>query len=208
MNRTFLSAYCAILMVALCSVNGNLYAQQHPLLESFKAIQIKDEVRLDFGIKGGSSCQGVQLERSLDGDDYEVVDLIPGVCGGSEFIEYYAVYDSTPVKNQLMYYRLELGQQGITTPLTFRYIPLKNGINIYPNPSSSAQEVRISNPFRLSFTVLVLSPLGEEIVRIPSLNLDTFLLDSSELGKGIYLVKIFSEEGGNEIYTSRIVRVE
>lgn len=195
-------------MLTLCSMSGKVFAQAHPILESFTAIQIDDEVRLDFGIKGGSSCQGVTLERSLNGADYEVVDLIPGVCGGSEFTEYYAVYDSAPASNQLSYYRLELGQQGRTTPLTFRYIPLINGINIYPNPSRTGQEVRISNPFRLSFTLLVFSPSGEEILRIPSQNLDTFVLDTSELGRGIYTVKLYGEEGGNEIYTQRIVRVE
>jgi hypothetical protein len=198
----FLSLSC-LFMIACCS-----YGQQHPLLATFAALQIENEVRIDFGIVGGSSCQGVQLERSVDGLVYESIDFIPGVCGGSEFTEYYAVNDRAPISNSVVYYRLELGQQGKTDPIEFRFVPLDNGISVYPNPSSSRQEIRISNPFSLGYTLVVFCPLGEEIFRSEPNHTDFFVLESGDLPTGIFFLKLYNNSDGREFYSSRIMRVD
>jgi hypothetical protein len=110
--------------------------QASEILEQFTLRQVGDEIRVDAGIKGGASCLGITLERLVN-DNFEAVDEIGGVCGGSEFTEYYVLYDQSPVPNAYNIYRLRLGFSGLTHTSEILFVPPTGGMVLYPNPTTT-----------------------------------------------------------------------
>lgn len=112
-----------------------VHGQTEEILEQFSIRQLGHEIRVDAGIKGGASCLGITLERSI-GDDFEAIDEIGGVCGGSEFTEYYVLTDDDPIPNVMNRYRLRLGFSGYTHVQEILFVPPTGGMVLYPNPAN------------------------------------------------------------------------
>lgn len=138
--------------------------QLHPILESFGARQVENRIRLDFGIKGGAQCNGVQLERRKMDGTYITVGEISGVCGGSEFTEFYHVDDSSPLPNQINTYRLVLGSQGRSAPVDILFTPVEGDILVYPNPTSGELNLRWNAPDGEPWTLEVVDFSGKVVV--------------------------------------------
>lgn len=179
---------------------GLLGLTQHPILAQFTAQQIGGTVRIDFGIKGGSSCDGVTLERRTATEDFEVAGLISGVCGGSEFTEYYFIEDTSPAPNQVNYYRLKLGQQGNSEELAFEFIPFETDLFVFPNPVASELNLRWINVSSETRIIRIYNNQGQLVagdylansfrttINIDFLNTGSyfaFLLDESEAVLGV-----------------------
>lgn len=125
------------LFICLQFMVFNVFGQVADILEQFSARQIGHEIRVDAGIKGGASCVGIALERSIGGADFEVVDEIGGVCGGSEFTEYYVLIDTNPKAYCQNSYRLRLGASGLTQTKEILFVPPTDGLVVYPNPAKA-----------------------------------------------------------------------
>ncbi|MCH2197893.1 MAG: T9SS type A sorting domain-containing protein [Flavobacteriales bacterium] len=193
-----------LFLTVIAFIPGVILAQgQHHLLESMSVRQIDDGVRIDFGIKGGASCTGAQMQRRLGESDYVQVGQIQGVCGGSEFTEFYTILDSSPINNQEAHYRLILGNQGPTTELSITFIPMTGEVLMYPNPTNGPSRVRWSGVDGDVYILRVMDASGhlmhEEQVIAPSAN-----ANFQDLRPGFYILQLIKE--GEEPMSYRFLR--
>lgn len=103
----------------------------HPILRTFNATLVGDDVRLNWIITGGETCSGIVIQRSLDGLFFETIGKIDGICGSPDVDVPYVFVDPAPAENQQNTYRLELGTQGYSDVRSVEFVPLNNqGFNV------------------------------------------------------------------------------
>lgn len=158
----------------------------HPILANFTVIQFGNEVKVDFGIRGGEFCKGAILQRSVDESIYLDLEVIPGICGGTEFTEHYQLSDNEPLPYQRVFYRLWLGGVGPSEPIEFRYIPLVEGVAVFPNPATESIRVRLDNPSGLPHTADVFDLQGKRVFRSSAQRGNEFLINLSDWSSGTY----------------------
>lgn len=115
---------------------------QHPILSTFDVQQIGATMRLNWTIKSGSTCNGIVIERSSDGLEFNEIGVIEGICGNVSEPTDYEFYDESPVENLENFYRIELGFQGYSQIISGVYNTLNSeGFLVYPNPSNDQTQV-------------------------------------------------------------------
>ena len=118
---------------------------QHPILSDFTGFQQDSYIHLSWTFISGSQCNGTRIYRSNDGEIFQQIGEIPGICGASETPVTYSFTDSVPMPNTANYYRLELGNQGFSTILSIDYFaPAENGYSIIT--SLSGIDVLVDKP--------------------------------------------------------------
>ena len=190
-----------VLMLGAISLG---YAQTgNSILSSFTVQQIGDFVRADFGILGGASCFGAELQRSTDGENsWETVASISGVCGGSEFTEYYTFNDYTPLHGMQNVYRLELGGVGRTLTREVFFTVLDDGMLVWPNPVHDRLNIRWEGLPTKRHRVVVSDSRGVLVEEIELVG-NTIGIDMSQRQSGVYIVYLFDES--NQLLKSRRV---
>lgn len=165
------------------------------IIESFTVQQIGAHVRADFGIRGGASCLGTELERSTDGGvTFTTVAAIREVCGGSSFTEFYSFNDLTPVPGVEAIYRLDLGGVGRTNDRRLTFVQLFDELVIYPNPAGENARMRWNRMASDRFELQIFALTGRMVYQTLGVG-NTFVLTTSDLGKGRYQVIIITDAG-------------
>jgi len=119
-NRIFL-------LLLLISQSASVsVAQNHPILGKFSISENNGDVYLSWSIIAGSSCNGIQIYRSIDSINFSQIGDIPGVCGSVDFTQTYDFTDNNPVKNKVNYYRLELGNQDFSQIVSIEIIDISS----------------------------------------------------------------------------------
>ena len=118
---------------------------QHPLLNNFIGFQQDKNIHLSWTFTSGSQCNGTRIFRSNDGERFEEIGRIPGICGASDTPVTYSFTDSLPFPNTINYYRLELGNQGFSTAFAIDYyVPGEDGYSVIT--SELGVEVLVDKP--------------------------------------------------------------
>lgn len=190
-----------VLMLGVISLG---HAQTgNSILSSFTVQQIGDFVRADFGILGGASCFGAELQRSTDGENsWETVASISGVCGGSEFTEYYTFNDYTPLHGVQNVYRLELGGVGRTLTRDVFFTVLDDGMLVWPNPVHDRLNIRWEGLPTKRHRVVVSDSRGALVDEFELVG-NTVSIDMSRHQSGVYIVYLFDDL--NQLLKSRRV---
>ena len=163
------------------------------ILESFSAIQVGNTIQIDFSVKGGASCQGAILQRSSEGNVFEDIESIPGICGGTEFTEFYSLVDDFPLSNQINYYRVVLGNAGYSAVLGIEFVELEDNYRVYPQPSRDWVVIKFDNPTQSPFVLNVYTLTGglkdSETITSNEVYLDLGLYEA-----GNYVFQLISTE--------------
>lgn len=186
----------AFLIVAALSVNAQK-EDTTSILAEFSLRQVDDRVQVNFAIKGGAQCNGVELERSGNGADFEVVDFIPGICGGTDRTEYYTVVDEEPVTNRESFYRLQLGQQERTQVLSITFVSLKDGFRVFPNPAVDFTLIRFNNPQEREHELYIFDSKGLLIEMARGITSNEVFMDLSNYSSGMYYFTLISPQNGS-----------
>ncbi len=189
LRSMLLGLFCGVVS---CFFAGQTKAQ-HPILASFVLVQVDNTVQLTFGILGGASCNGVEWERAGEDLVFETVGAISGVCGGSEFTEYYSLSDEAPIEGEMSYYRLVLGSQGRSSSVAFQFVALDDGVKVYPNPAQKMVQVRFSNPSSKNVRLILRNLQGQSVFDLQG-NLDEWSFDVSALPEGMYVLAVISDD--------------
>ncbi len=168
---------------------------QQDFISALRADQMGNQVRIELVISAGISyCVGIDLERSTDGENFDVIDQIAGICGGSEFEEAYSLFDETPIPNQQSYYRLNLGTIGRSETLPIFFVPLKDGIVTFPNPANTLVQFKFDNPENRTFQIEVFK--NDQLYYFKStLAGNEYSLNTENYPQGTYHFKITFESG-------------
>lgn len=180
-------------------------AQSKEFLESFEVSQIKGKVFLTWTIRAGNICVGVEVLRSVNSVDFEFIGGVEGVCGNLSFASNYSFTDHSPVKNQVNYYKLNLGGEGFSEIRSIEIFDTsENGYLIIPHPISDLSKIRFSNDAGLLTTLRVYS-LGGNLVLLEHTQLNYFEISNTRLEKGHYLFQLSSEVESEPIIGKMIV---
>jgi hypothetical protein len=190
-------------IVLFFSISG---LAQQDFISALRVDQMGNQVRIDLVISAGISyCVGIDLERSSDGENFEVIDQITGICGGSEFEEAYSMFDETPIYNQLSYYRLNLGTVGRSETLPIFFVPLKDGLLTFPNPANTSVQIKFDNPENRTFQIEIFKNDQLHYFKNALVG-NEYLLSTEAYAQGTYHFKITFESGRQ--YKGRFVVVK
>jgi Secretion system C-terminal sorting domain len=150
-------------------------------------------VVLNWQLISGSTCNGIQVYRSVDSINFYQIGEIPGICGNITSPQSYSFIDNAPVENKINYYRIELGGLGFSEIVSLEIISIEgNGNLVRPNPASNNTSVYFNNPFRELHSMVLFDNSGKLIANYETEN-NSFNFNISTLKGGVYFFQIFSD---------------
>jgi len=193
-----------LFLILLIPISG-VFAQSHPILSFFNGEAYNDEVLLTWNISGGNNCNGIIIYHSMDDISYTEIGEIPGLCGEIIDSEPYSFLHTDPTKNQLNYYKLQLGSQGFTTPLEVLFFNTNEiGFTVFPNPSEDLVNIYINGVYK-NATIEVFDIHGKQVF---SAEYSSGVLNPLSIGEwesGSYIIRLLNNN--TVIGTDRIIRL-
>ena len=144
--------------------------------------------------------EGVEIQHSINGVNWEKLTFVQGQGNSSQIREY--TYLHYRPQAGIHYYRLKQidFDQSYTysTVIAVLTTQTESEINVYPNPTSG--EINIQGTESISNEVQILDQQG---VILKNLNLSSQQIDLTDLPKGVYYLRAYSNQG---ILIKRIVK--
>ena len=177
MLRTFLFS----ILLFLCSP-----CQSQNILADFNIDLSDGKVLLAWTIKSGSVCNGMQIFRSQDSVQYELIEDIQGVCGNLSSPVSYTFTDSEPELNATNYYKIAFGGEQESNVLSIEvYNILNNSYLLKPNPVRGISDLYFNNDNQNELVLKVYDAFGD-VIYTDKTNSTRFVLDRSYFSSGIY----------------------
>jgi hypothetical protein len=184
-----------LVLLFLVPLSYGLQAQYHPILAYFN-VQVEDNgIELNWSVIGGNTCNGIRIYHSNDDSVYRLVGEIPGICGSSEADISYRFKHENIQQQGLQYYKLELGFQGFSDPISVSYYFLNaSGIGLYPNPGVDHFVVYV--PFVDEQTsVEVFTAKGELLLEQDLEPQRANSIDMHRYPSGVYIIRVRTQSG-------------
>ncbi len=173
-----------------------LSQQADQYLNSFFAVQQDNNVFIRWTISAGNTCDGTRIERSDNGESFEKIGEIPGVCGSPDQSVTYDYTDTAASYNKVLYYRLEMGILGYSSPFSVEVIRLnEEGYSVNPNPVVNISTLIFDNPDNESHEIQILNIKGETVLNEVTTS-DRVKIERNLLSAGAYIFKILK---GNQL---------
>lgn len=84
------------------------------MVDRFSATQSGMVVHVNWSITEGNLCNGLGIQRSVNGLHFNTIGFIDGVCGSLTEAVRYTFTDSMPPIGTTVYYRIDLGPYGFS----------------------------------------------------------------------------------------------
>jgi len=161
-------------------------------------------VFLDWTMNFGETCNGIDITRSADSLNFTRIGGIQGICGSPTDTVSYSFLDESPLPNKTNYYRLSLGNLGLSQVIAVDVIDLKGkNSQVRPNPITNLGRIYFSNERKRNHTLEIISPDGQIQNRISGRE-EFFTLNASLLKQGPYIFRILDEDN-QQVSTGRFV---
>jgi hypothetical protein len=166
---------------------------QNPLV-AYTAASLKDGVLISFTMRGGSSCNGINIERSEDSVSFSVIGDIEGICGSPDFNQSFTYTDSQPLTFRKNYYRLDMKQLGYSPVFSVFYAnPYTDEVLIIPNPCFANCKLYFINSKREKVVIRLFQNGSELFSQIT--DQDFMDLDMQQSASGIYYCRVEFADG-------------
>ncbi len=138
--------------IAVFALYGTLFAadlsaQEHPFITHYSLTEISGGINIEWTLQGGSTCNGQDIERSVDGLRFEAVHRILGICGDPEVAVSFNWLDIAPPEFSTVHYRIKLGSEGYTSIKTVVYEQLVNSDQrFFPSPMRDEATLLLNVP--------------------------------------------------------------
>ena len=181
------------LLLVLVKTPQILFAQA--FIGDFRIAESDYKVLLQWIIREGNTCDGVRVYRSADSIFFEEIGRIEGVCGSPYSAVAYDFTDSVPLLNRKSFYRLELGNLGISETLSIMLVDFSaNNYRVVPHPATSGSRIYFQNPRNQQHQLHFFSANGKTEAKL--LTTDAFFaLSATKLRAGMHLFIIKNERG-------------
>jgi len=191
-----LKFYFSLLLLGL---NVEFQAQEDNIVSYFYGKHIGESVVLNFEMRAGNSCFGIQIERRSGNNNFAQIGVISGVCGNEDYPEQYVFIDDAPIKNTLLFYRLIFNGLGISQELEI-LVPnyLEAGYTVALDPNTNQLALYFRNPLEVEVDLVVHDTFGRVVYEL-STNQNYFLLSEIPLNNALFFFRIFSKDGKDEI---------
>lgn len=179
------SMFWLLLLIAQFTV-----AQQNPILGHFSVSEGNGKVFMSWQIIAGSTCNGIQIYRSIDSLHFIEIGDIPGIYGNITTAQDYDFIDYEPEINKINYYRLQLGNNGFSEIIAVEIIRLEiGGYQIRPNPVSTVAKIYFNNIKKEPHQFVLYNLKGILVTNLSS-NEDFFDFNANNLDSGLYFFSI------------------
>ncbi len=184
-----------ILCVLLSASSG--FAQKNPALVSFTGVQIKDSILLQFTLRGGYTCNGIDIFRSHDTINFYLIGDIQGVCGNPNADVSFEFADRFPQPNADNYYRLGLDNYGYSEVLKVYFANLNAaGYSFYPSPCRQICKLYFENPTNKEFEIFLFHYSGKLLMQ-KTIRGTEFNFSTLNLHQGIYYYRLIKNDDVN-----------
>ncbi len=170
---------------------------------------------LNWATSSEINNKGFEVQRSLDGTDFETIGFVKGV-GNSNAVNKYAFNDNLSINNQLpttIYYRLKQidldGKYEYSNTIVIKTnedLNFGNDISIVPNPFTDGVQINFSQHQNAAVNVILVDALGREVYtkQVPSIIGNNIItIDNLNLlQNGIYFIRL--ESNGT---TTKVVKL-
>lgn len=181
-----------LLFFLLITLNGFSQYQGHPILSKLEIFESGGKVHMSAMISAGNFCNGIDLERSIDGKNFQVVATEYGSCGNLMEAVTYTLTDATPPKNQKLYYRMHLLGQGYTSQKTINLLGVEEwGYRITPNPASQKAVIHFENWNKALVKIQIVNLAGQVLFDAAT-NQNSFEIDISKWDNSIYFFTLYN----------------
>ncbi len=171
-----------------------LAQQADDVLSKFIVTPVNETVFLRWTIRAGNTCQDTYVERSGDGITFERIGTIGGICGSPDQAMTYEFTDSLPLINRVLFYRIELGYYGYSSPKTVeisRYN--EQGYLLAPNPFSDYSRLSFENEAGEEFRLIITDIQGRIYKEIMTEGAK-FDIPGTDFSPGIYLFRVLNKD--------------
>lgn len=133
-------------------------------LDYFDAKEDDQRIFLKWAVSEGQTCNGITITRSSDGYFFQEIGRIEGVCGSPDVSVPYSFLDESPLKNQLNYYKLELGVSDFSEVISIEYNEKnEEGYQIRPNPVRDYTTIYFDNPNFEYVELMIFDSFGKHL---------------------------------------------
>lgn len=168
--------------------------QTNPALTNFSVQQVDNSISITWTVKAGFSCTDVNVEFSTDSVSFSSIYTYPGVCGATSEDQDYNFVQENPASNKKNFYRMNLGNYGLSQVLSVFYSDLGSaGFAVLPNPIQGTGKIKFNNPTNSEFTFEVFSTKGA-LVYSQEVNGEEIELNSTLLKNGVYFFRIHNNK--------------
>lgn len=175
-------------------------------LLSFTADCDYGDINLKWVTSSETNNDFFTIEKSYDMENWEIVSNITGAGNSSSQKTYTYTDNSESAIN--VYYRLKQtdfdGAFTYFDAIAINCFTMDNRFLLYPNPTNSQLKCEFYSPYKDYYIVEIINALGQNVYK-ESYELDEGLnnlnFDLSNLSKGVYYFKLYSQNGGiNKIH--------
>ena len=151
------------LLFILFIITESAFAQS-TIISSFNGSQLNQTVYLAFTISAGQTCNGIEIQRSIDSVQFYKIGDIAGICGSVATAVNYSYTDSLPVQNTVNFYRIAPGNGDWSTVIKvyFRSAGEKD-FDVSPNPFRTAATISFKNPLRKTIDWKLVDITGRQV---------------------------------------------
>ena len=164
-------------------------------LGAFLVKKLNNSVQLNWSTAQEINSSHFIIERSADGRNWNTIETVRAAGNSNASINYLA-YDNTPL-NGTNYYRLklvDLDTRAEYSPVRNVYFNMPYTVVIAPNPVRDLINITIAKATSQSIIVEVVDISGKMVYE-ETTNRSSIQINLSGLAKGMYFVKLITEEG-------------
>jgi hypothetical protein len=167
---------------------------QEDFLDGFGLEVFNQKVQIKWTIKAGNTCAGIKVMRKTQNNDFVQIDELFGICGDLEKQVSYLITDNNPPTNEILFYRLDFGGNGVSEIKSIEVIEFSgNEYIIKPNPIDENSVLYFQNDNNQDFVFQIFNLRGDLLVK-HSLNSSSLkLAQFNLLASGTYLFTLMKE---------------
>jgi hypothetical protein len=160
---------------------------EHPFIETYALTVQEGRVLVEWVMKGGSTCDGSAVERSIDGVNFIVAHRIEGLCGDPDVPVPFSWADADPPELSMLHYRIEFGTEGRSSVKSVRFDQLtRTEQRFYPSPTQGPATLLLNVPAGTVMDVSLFDAAGHLVMLKAGLVGRSQPLDLSRLPAGSY----------------------
>lgn len=181
---------------------GNVFTQSVSLLpvrfNAFYAVKKEDNAKLTWVVDKDENTQKFEVERSLNGQQFEKIQTVPALANGQVTNSYEAL-DMGLLKHgsKDLYYRIiQVDNNGTTLPSPVRKLSvngLGGSVTVYPNPAISNAKVIVDAPQAGTGALMMRDAIGRQVQTVNAQfkkGINQFDINVSNWAAGEYTVQV------------------
>ncbi len=173
-------------------------------LVSLKATLENNKVKINWTTTKEVNNKGFDVERSLDGAHFTSIGFVE--AGKENVTNNYSLTDAQVSPNNKYYYRLKQvdvnGKYAYSSIVSVVYLDTKKWFSIHPNPVTDKLIINKNIAGNQKAEIEIDDASGKTVYK-STLNMNQLSIATSNWSKGVYMVKISTNEG---VTTTKIVK--